>query len=52
MVMMYFRYPLSLCQIENLLSERGIDIYHETVRFLGNLFGPIFFCRDQKALNL
>ena len=32
-VMMYVRYPLSLCQVEDLLSERGIDICHETVRF-------------------
>jgi len=31
-VMMYVRYPLSLCQVEDLLSERGIDICHETVR--------------------
>jgi transposase-like protein len=30
---MYVRYPLSLRQVENLLSERGIDICHETVRF-------------------
>ena len=29
-VMMYFRYPLSLRQIEDLLFERGIDICHET----------------------
>jgi putative transposase len=27
------RYPLSLRQVEDLLSERGIDICHETVRF-------------------
>jgi putative transposase len=29
---MYIRYPLSLRQVEDLLSERGIDICHETVR--------------------
>jgi transposase-like protein len=33
-VMMYIRYPLSLRQVEDLLSERGIDICHETVRFV------------------
>ena len=33
-VMMYIRYPLSLRQVEDLLFERGIDICHETVRFL------------------
>tara|TARA_R110000868_G_scaffold102358_1_gene281875 strand:- start:15372 stop:15521 length:150 start_codon:yes stop_codon:yes gene_type:complete len=32
-VMMYFRSPLSLRHVENLLHERGIDITHETVRF-------------------
>ena len=28
-VMMYVRFPLSLRQVEDLLSERGIDICHE-----------------------
>ena len=32
-VMMYVRFPLSLRQVEDLLSERGIDICHETVRY-------------------
>jgi putative transposase len=32
-VMMYVKYPLSLRNVEDLLSERGIDISHETVRF-------------------
>jgi putative transposase len=27
-VMMYVRYPLSLRQVEDLLFERGIDIFH------------------------
>lgn len=31
-VMMYIRFPLSLCNFEDLLHERGIDICHETVR--------------------
>ena len=35
-------YPLSLRQVEDLLSERGIDICHETVRFWWNRFGPLF----------
>ena len=29
-VMMYIRYPLSLRQVEDLLSKRGIDVCHET----------------------
>ena len=32
-VMLYVRFPLSLRNIEDLLSERGIDISHETVRY-------------------
>jgi len=32
--MMYIRCPLSLRQVVDLLFERGIDICHETVRFL------------------
>ena len=41
-VMMYVRYPLSLRQVEDLLSERGIGTCHETVRFWWNRFGPMF----------
>jgi putative transposase len=41
-VMMFVKYPLSLRNVEDLLSERGIDISHETVRFWWNRFGPIF----------
>jgi len=41
-VMLYIRYPLSLRQVEDLLFERGIDNYHETVRFWWNRFGPMF----------
>ena len=33
-VMMYVKFPLSLRNVEDLLAERGIDICHETVRFL------------------
>lgn len=31
-VLMYVRFPLSLRNVEDLLSERGIDLCHETVR--------------------
>jgi putative transposase len=40
--MMYVRFPLSLRNVEDLLHERGIDICHESVRFLWNRFGPLF----------
>ena len=38
---MYVKYPLSLRNVEDLLSERGIDICYETVRLWWNRFGPI-----------
>ena len=41
-VMMYVRFPLSLRNVEDLLSERGIDICHETVRHWWNRLGPLF----------
>ena len=41
-VMLYVWYPLSLLSVEDLLSERGVDICHETVRFWWNGFGPLF----------
>ena len=40
--MMHVRFPLSLRQVEDLLSGRGIDICHETVRYWWNRFGPLF----------
>ena len=46
--MMYVRYPLSLRQVEDLLSERGTDICHETVRFWCNRFGPLIAAEIRK----
>ena len=40
--MYYIRYPLSFRQVEDILHERGIDIYHKTVRFWVNRFGAKF----------
>jgi len=51
-VMMYFRFPLSLRQVEDLLHERGIDISHETVRFWWNRFGPLFARELRKRRNV
>jgi putative transposase len=47
-VLMHIRYPLSLRQVEDLLSQRGIDICHETVRLWWNRFGPMFAARIRK----
>ena len=41
-VMLYVRFPLSLRNVEDLLFERGYDLYHETVRLWWNRFGPMF----------
>ncbi len=41
-VMFYVRYPLSYRQVEDILSERGVDICHETIRFWVNRFGGVF----------
>lgn len=46
--MMYIRFSLLLRQVEDLLSERGIDICHETVRFCWNRFGPLFAAETRK----
>ena len=40
--MIYVRFSLSLCNVEDLLHERGIDICHETVRYWWNKFGLMF----------
>jgi putative transposase len=36
------RFPLSLRNVEDLLHDREIEISHETVRYWGNRFGPMF----------
>ena len=39
---------MSLLNVEDLLAERGIDISHETVRFLWNRFGSILGAEIRK----
>ena len=41
-VLLYVRFPLSLCNVEDLLFERGIDACHETVRLWRERFRPKF----------
>ena len=41
-VMLYVWYLLSLRNVEDLLSERGVDICREPVSFWWNRFGPLF----------
>ena len=47
-VMMYFRFPLSLRHVEDLLHERGIEVSHKTIWFWWNRFGSIFAAELRK----
>ncbi len=39
-VWLYYRFTLSLRDVEELLAERGIEVTHETIRQWGIQFGP------------
>jgi putative transposase len=41
-VWLYFRFPLSLHLVEELLLERGIVVSYETIRRWGRKFGPAY----------
>ena len=41
-VWLYFRFPLSLRLVEELLLERGIVVSYETIRRWGRKFGPAY----------
>ena len=47
-VMLYVRYPLSLCTVEDLLHERGSEISHETVRFRPTRFVPMYAAKIRR----
>lgn len=40
-VRLYFRFTLSLRDVEELLAERGIEVSYETIRCWVNRFGPL-----------
>lgn len=48
--MYYVRYPLIYRQVEDIFSERGIDICHENIRFWVNRFGAAFANKMEKKL--
>lgn len=53
-VWLYFRFSLSLRDVENSLSERGIIVSHETVRFWAARFGRQYaksFRRDRPQVG-
>ena len=41
-IWLYFRFPLSLRMVEDLLAARGIVVSHETVRCWAEKFGRIY----------
>jgi putative transposase len=41
-IWLYFRFPLSFRDVEEMLAERGIDVSYETVRRWTLKFGPAF----------
>src|SRR5215213_9108284 len=49
-VWLYFRFPLSLRMVEEMLAARGIIISHETVRQWARKFGQAFANRIRRRL--
>jgi putative transposase len=41
-IWLYFRFPLSLRMVEEMLAARGIEVSHETVRQWALKFGQSF----------
>ena len=49
-VWLYFRFPLSLRMVEEMLAARGILVSHETVRQWARNFGQDFANRIRRRL--
>ena len=47
-VWLYFRFPLSLRMVEEMLAARGISVTHETIRQWGLKFGQVFANRIRR----
>src|SRR5437762_5621237 len=47
-VWLYFRFPLSLRMVEEMLAARGISVTHETIRQWGLKFGREFANRIRR----
>ena len=41
-IWLYYRFTLSLRDVEDLLAERGITVSHEAIRYWCRKFGPTF----------
>ena len=48
-VWLYFRFPLSFRDVEDLLAERGIDVSYETVRRWALKFGQAYARKLRKT---
>ena len=48
-VWLYYRFTMSLRDVEDLLTERGIDVSYETVRCWTNKFGPAIAAKIREA---
>src|SRR5882757_6360651 len=51
-VWLYFRFPLSLRMVEEMLAARGISVTHETIRQWGLKFGREFAGRIRRRAPL
>src|SRR5215203_979723 len=49
-VWLYFRFPLSLRMVEEMLAARGIDVSHESVRQWARTFGQSFANQIRRRL--
>src|SRR6185503_414435 len=49
-IWLYFRFPLSLRMVEEMLAARGIEVSHETVRQWGRKFGQAFANQIRRRL--
>lgn len=49
-VWLYFRFPLSLRLVEEMLLERGIVVSHETIRCWAKKFGPDYASRLRRKV--
>ena len=50
-VWLYFRFPLGLLMVEELLATRGIIVSHETVRQWARKFGRQFASQIRRRLR-
>ena len=49
-VWLYFRFPISLCMVEEMLAARGIIVSHESVRQWARKFGQAFANQIRRSL--